>query len=53
VDAKSIRQAQKIKSATERKAVFDGVCRLADFPNVPGIKHLTNSAIAYRLRVGN
>lgn len=50
---KAVRQAQKIKNAVERKTVFDGVCSLADFPKVSGVKHLTNSAIGYRLRVGN
>jgi len=50
---KAVRQAQKIKTVADRKAVFDGVSRLADFPNVVGVKHLTNSTIGYRLRVGN
>lgn len=51
--SKAVRQAQKIKDSAQRKAIFDGVCMLADFPNVPNVKRLTDSTIAYRLRIGN
>lgn len=50
---KAKRQANKIKNATELRAVLDGVQTLENFPDVTGIKHLVNSSIAYRLRVGN
>ncbi len=32
--------------------MIEGVETLKDFPNVPGIKRLTNSPVGYRLRVG-
>jgi mRNA-degrading endonuclease RelE of RelBE toxin-antitoxin system len=50
---KAKRQANKIKSAVDRLDVIDGVDTLHNFPNVSGVKHLTNSPIPYRLRVGN
>lgn len=50
---KAIKQAGKIKNPSERKAIYDGVDALVDFPAVSGVKKLTNHAIGYRMRVGN
>lgn len=50
---KAKRQANKIKSVADLRTVLDGVDTLTEFPDVTGIKHLVNSPISYRLRVGN
>lgn len=50
---KAVTQAQKIKDAAQRQAVYAGVGSLAGFPNVVGVKRLANARVGYRLRVGN
>ncbi|HDQ40509.1 MAG TPA: type II toxin-antitoxin system RelE/ParE family toxin [Desulfonatronum sp.] len=50
--SKALKQLAKIHDQNTRKALKDAVACLAEFPNTPQVKKLTNHKYAYRLKVG-
>ena len=50
---KARRQLKKIKDQRAISAIVDTVGRLESFPNVDGVKALTNHRYTHRIRVGD
>jgi len=51
--AKAIKQVKKIRDRAVTMRLVDAVEKLENFPEVPNVKHLTDHAYGYRMRVGN
>ena len=49
---KAVKQLRRIHP-NQQKNIVQAVGQLAEFPNCPGVKALTNHQHSYRLRVGN